>query len=100
VDPFDDEVDLVESVIVRFDVFVFEALQIEFFEVITLLNSRLKLCISELVIEGVKPFALKQMVDSLTSFAAEIVFFPRMFFGDHDRLIELQVAVGTGDLSQ
>jgi len=32
---------------------------------------RLKLGISQFVIEGIKPFAFKQMVDSLTSFTAE-----------------------------
>ena len=65
-----------------------------------LLGGRLELGITEFVIECVKPFTFKQMIDPLAPFTAKVECLFPMGFGNHHRFIKLEVAVGTGNFWQ
>jgi hypothetical protein len=103
VDPLDDEVDFVEALVGSPDIFAVETFQIEALQVLFFLAGfvrRIELGISQLFVEGVESLGFEEMVDPLTPFAAEVEGFALLFLGDHHRLVELQVAVGTGNTGQ
>ena len=100
VDPFDDEVNFVQPVLGRFDIFVFKPFEVKFFQVVMLLCCRLKFGIAEFVIKSIKSFTFEQMIDSLASFTAKVESLFPMGFGNHYRFIKLEVAVGTGNFWQ
>jgi hypothetical protein len=100
VDPLDDEVDLIQPILMLFDIFVLEALQIELLQIITLLDGRLKLGIPQFVIESIEPLTLKQVIDPLTPLTAEVQGLIAGLLRDHHRFVEGKVAVGAGYLRQ
>jgi len=59
------------------------------------LCGRLKCGIAQFVIKSIQPLTLKQMIDPLAPFAAEMEFFAMLCLFDHDGFVEREITVGT-----
>ena len=93
--PLDDQMDLVEPILVYFDIFVFEALQIETLQTIVLLCCGLQGGIAQFVIETAQTLFIEEMVDALTPITAKVECMLSMGFGDHHIFGKFQMTMCT-----